>query len=425
MPQNWWELFPEVVPSPAARPRPLPGQDGAMPGPAMGLRAAAPYDAFGPDRGPPGAFDPPYFSGGGPFDGSPGQVMQPGFGQQPFAGDNGAPAMDRSAAIQHAAAALQRGADPEAGRARLNQMGHAEPDPPSPFSDLIPDGGQVFGMTGASGMPMPAERPSSQEGGLDESSYPAANPQQYRGNLQRRSDPMMAPQKADGPRKYLQRTGGAQPTGFGSNIGRVIPDLVNRQARSTVPSATASLTPWQTRRRNENAALLANPRIRAFLDMISFSEGNTTYDRLFGNDLRTFTDRSTHPGNHGQLFHGIPGGAAGRYQIMARTYRDLNRLLGPYTMSDRDQDLMAVELIREGPALELLLSGHLDQAISRLGQRKAWTSFPVLENGAWRQNPSHQPTRDIGDLRARFQAALNRYSRPGLGLAATAASLGQ
>jgi muramidase (phage lysozyme) len=183
------------------------------------------------------------------------------------------------------------------------------------------------------------------------------------------------------------------------------------------------LTAWQIRRRNENAALLANPRIRAFLDTIAFSEGDTNYDSLFGNHHQTFTDRSTHPGNRGELYNGVPGGAAGRYQIMPRTYRDLNRLLGPYTMSDRDQDLMAVELIREGPALESLLSGHLDEAISRLGRKKAWTSFPVLENGRWQQNPSHQPTRNIEDLRVRFQEALNRYSQPGPGLVGIAANL--
>jgi len=84
---------------------------------------------------------------------------------------------------------------------------------------------------------------------------------------------------------------------------------------------------------------------------------------------------------------------------------------------------MAVELIREGPALESLLSGHLDEAISRLGQRRAWASFPVLANETWQQNPSHQPTRNIEDLRARFQESLNRYSRLGPGLVATAAGL--
>lgn len=137
MAQNWWEMFPEIQPSPAARPRLLPGPGDAMARPAMGR----PIESFGTDQAPPGAFDPSYFSGGGRLDGSQSQVTPSSSGQQPFSGDDGAPAMDRNAAIQHAASAIQRGADPEAVRARLNQMGHTDLDPPSPFSDLIPDDG--------------------------------------------------------------------------------------------------------------------------------------------------------------------------------------------------------------------------------------------------------------------------------------------
>jgi hypothetical protein len=132
-------MFPEIQPSPAARPLPLPDRGGAMPGPASGSRQASPYDGLNPDQVPPGAFDPSYFSKS--FDGSQGQVAPLGSEQQqPFAGDDGAPAVDRNVAIQHAAAAIQRGADPEAVRARLNQMGHSDTgiDPPSPFSDLVP-----------------------------------------------------------------------------------------------------------------------------------------------------------------------------------------------------------------------------------------------------------------------------------------------
>ena len=252
----------------------------------------------------------------------------------------------------------------------------------------------------------------------DAGAIPRLRAVQQQAEPQRQSVPTTAPRNTDGPAKYLQLIGATQPTRPGSEIGGAVPGLVNRPNSSNGASA-AALTPRQIRRRNENAALLANPRIRAFLDMISFSEGNTAYDSLFGNDHRTFTDRSTHPGNHGQLFQGTPGGAAGRYQIMPRTYHNLNRLLGPYTMSDRDQDLMAVELIREGPALEQIMAGNIDEAISRLGRRRAWTSFPVLENGAWQRNPSRQFTRNIEDLRARYQQALNRYSQQGPGLAAT------
>ena len=422
MPQNWWELFPEIQPSPFVRRPRLPGPGGMLPGPAIVRPTAAPYAAIGPAQVPPGAFDPSYFSGGelgddalaGPYSGD---IASSGYGPPPFAGDNFGPALDQGAALQHAAAAIQRGAAPDAVHARLHEMGHGDADSPSPFSDLIPDARQMSGTTKRSGVPMlaKAQLMPRDQNGLEGSVYPAAYVPDRLSDLQRRADPRMAPQKVGDAQKIFQPKAGAPLQDRAGGIGRAIVGIVNQMRRPNNPPAL-NLTPWQRRRRRENEVLAANPIIRSFLDMISFSEGNTNYDTLFGNDHRTFTDRSTHPGNRGQDYHGTPGGAAGRYQIMPRTYRDLNRLLGPYTMSDRDQDLMAIELIREGRALEPLLSGHLDEAVSRLGQLQTWTSFPVLGNGTWQRNPSHQPTRNIEDLRARFHDALNRASRPGPGI---------
>jgi len=388
-----------------------------MPGAVMPPQAGLPNAAIDPLQAPPSVFDPGYFA----VDASPGGAPT----QSQFSGDGGA-FLDRTAAVQHAATAIQRGADPDAVRARLHAMGHTDLEPPSPFSDLIPEAQQGPAQMRNSGFAAPVEPlPITQDqGGFEQTLEPVANPQQYSGDLQRRSDPRMAPQKTDGPAKYFQRTGAAQPTGPGSDFGRAIPGLVNRQAQSNGPSET-TLTPWQIRRRNENAALLANPRIRAFLDMIAFSEGNTTYDRLFGNHQQSFADRSTHPGHQGQMYRGRQGGAAGRYQIMPDTYQYLNTRLGRYSMSDRDQDLMAVEIIREGPALNALMSGNIDEAISRLGRRQFWASFPILVNGAWRPNPSGQPTRNIEDLRASYRDALNRASRVGPGLAGTGNGLGR
>jgi len=254
------------------------------------------------------------------------------------------------------------------------------------------------------------------------------------GRLPPRLDPRLAPQKADFLQKSSPQKGGAgQATLFtyglpsspvdqsaGRNSTRYTPGGPNQgtgrvAARTSLPPpAPSGLTPWQLRRRQQNEMLLSNPRIRAFLDMISHSEGDTNYRSLFGNHHQTFTDQSTHPGNHGQNYRGRPGGAAGRYQIMPVTYRNLNKLLGPYSMSDHDQDLMAVELIREGNALLPLVSGpqpDLATAVSRLGQRRTWTSFPVLGNGSWQSNPSGQPTRNFEDLQRSFSGALDQARR--------------
>jgi hypothetical protein len=164
MPQNWWEMFPEIQPSPAARPRSLPGPGNFMSGPAMDPRPASLYDPYGPDQAPPSAFDPAYFSGGElGADNIPGRqsdrVTPPFHGQPPLAGGDVEPAIDRDAAIRHAAVAIQRGADPQAVRSRLNQMGldDAPLDRPSPFSDLVPGGRQAQAWHGAGHLSAPQD----------------------------------------------------------------------------------------------------------------------------------------------------------------------------------------------------------------------------------------------------------------------------
>jgi hypothetical protein len=235
MPQNWWEMYPEIQPSPAARPRPLPGPGGPLPGPAMGPRLGSPYESLGGDQAPPSAFDPSYSSGDGPFDGSQGQVTLPGFGQ-PLASD-GAPAMDRNAAIQHAAAAIQRGADPEAVHARLIQMGHGNQEPPSPFSDLIPKGGQTPGIAGHSGLPAPAEAQASapDQYGPDQSTGAAPSPEVFRGSLWGRSDPARAPSKLGGRVNYSQSGPLGQVFDRVNEIGRAFFTLSGGNIRGGEP----------------------------------------------------------------------------------------------------------------------------------------------------------------------------------------------
>jgi hypothetical protein len=185
MPQNWWEMFPEVQPSPAARPRSLAGPGSVMPDQAM----RSPYGGPGQDHAPPGAFDSSYFSGDARLESSRGLPPPPGQGQPSFAGKDGAPEMDRDAAIQLAALAIQRGADPSAVRARLGRMGFgdADLDPPEPFADLAPDARQMRAMMGGTGVAPqstiqgPQSRPAQQSmlegydsnGATDDAATPA------------------------------------------------------------------------------------------------------------------------------------------------------------------------------------------------------------------------------------------------------------
>lgn len=250
MPKNWWEMYPEVVPSPFARPRPLPGPGGAMPGPAMGGRPYIPSGTPGPAEGASGVFDPSSFSGTPVAD-----DQSPGAGadQAPIPIGGGGSAVNRDIAIQQAGAAIQRGADPDAVRARLHAMGHSDVDPPSAFSDLIPDDAKAPGMTGASATAMPAERQTSQDqSDFDKSLYPLANPQQYRGSLERRSDAAMAPQMAGDASRHSQSKMGSQVTNQGSELGSAIPRLISRSANPTANAAGLNGYGYVPQRGDEN-----------------------------------------------------------------------------------------------------------------------------------------------------------------------------
>jgi hypothetical protein len=129
--------------------------------------------------------------------------------QSPIPGDEGAPPMDRGAVIQQAAAAIQRGADPDAVHARLLQMGHGDREPPSPFSDLMP--GRRPGTIGDSAPPpVPAQPAFDDQGGFAPRAAATGYAQDRPGNLPRRLDPSLAPQKAGPLQKSAQPKGGAR-----------------------------------------------------------------------------------------------------------------------------------------------------------------------------------------------------------------------
>jgi hypothetical protein len=206
MPQNWWELFPEIQPSPAARPRMLPGSGGATSAAGMMPQARLQNSAIDPLQGSPSAFGSDYFAGDA--------ELPPVKVQSPFPGGDGAPTMDRGAVIQQAAAAIQRGADPDAVHARLIQMGQGDEEPPSPFADLMP--GRRAGAIGDSTPPPISARPAFDD--QDVFSLRASGPgyaQGGLGNARQRLDPSLAPQKVGSFQKSGQQksdAGGSRST---------------------------------------------------------------------------------------------------------------------------------------------------------------------------------------------------------------------
>lgn len=139
-------------------------------------------------------------------------------------------------------------------------------------------------------------------------------------------------------------------------------------------------------RRERIEQALQNPNVRMMLDLIADAEGvQHGYATGFGNtvlesledhprQLKTFkqTDGKTNKTS-----------AAGRYQFLSKTWDDVAEKLGLTDFSELSQDLAAVELIRRRGALDDVLEGNLETAISKLG--KEWASLPA--------SPYAQPTR--------------------------------
>ena len=131
---------------------------------------------------------------------------------------------------------------------------------------------------------------------------------------------------------------------------------------------------------------------KAFLDLISYSEGtkgkgDDGYNVDFGGDL--FHSYMDHP----RIRVYIPRlnlytTAAGRYQILEKTYDVYKQKLGLADFSPASQDAVALQLIKERGALPLIDSGMLDAAIIKCAN--IWASFPTADYPGQRANKFSQ-----------------------------------
>jgi lysozyme len=139
----------------------------------------------------------------------------------------------------------------------------------------------------------------------------------------------------------------------------------------------------------------AAANVAAFLSLIAYSEGTAGpdgYRTLFGGGK--FDSYADHPRIY-VPFGTSSSSAAGRYQILARTWDTLARRLGLSDFSPDNQDAAAIELIRERGALNDVRAGRIAAAVDKV--RKVWASLP----GAGYS----QPERSINQLLTAYQRA--------------------
>ena len=116
----------------------------------------------------------------------------------------------------------------------------------------------------------------------------------------------------------------------------------------------------------------------AFLTMIAVSEGTEQlgdhgYNVLCGGGL--FHGYVDHPRKLIKLPKlGIESSAAGRYQIKDGIYDFYKQVLGVPDFSPASQDKIALHLIKECHALEVIDAGHINHALMLCKSR--WASLP-------------------------------------------------
>ena len=124
-----------------------------------------------------------------------------------------------------------------------------------------------------------------------------------------------------------------------------------------------------------------NTQLRAFLDMLAYSEGtdngrqptnNHGYDVIVGGKL--FYDYSKHPGVYVKLNPRLTSSAAGRYQILEKFAKHYMKQLKLPDFGPDSQDKIAIQLIKECKALDDIYAGRIHSAVYKC--RSRWASLP-------------------------------------------------
>jgi len=146
-----------------------------------------------------------------------------------------------------------------------------------------------------------------------------------------------------------------------------------------------------------------NPNETGFLAMLRFSEGTARapnpYAVTFG-DAFTISDFSDHPhalGWAGYPWRGIRETAAGAYQINYPCWLGCKKVYGALNFSPAEQDRLALCLVNERHALQLVNSGDIETAIALCSAE--WASLPGSQSG--------QPQQRLTDLLSAYSQGRN------------------
>ncbi len=122
---------------------------------------------------------------------------------------------------------------------------------------------------------------------------------------------------------------------------------------------------------------IGRDRVKAFLDMIAGAEGTAASDgyhtQYTGSKFTSFSDHPREIKCGRRYGKKLCSDAAGRYQFLSTTWDRFAKKFGVKDFSPQNQDLMAIELIREKGALGDIEAGQLEPAVRKLAY--IWPSF--------------------------------------------------
>lgn len=182
-------------------------------------------------------------------------------------------------------------------------------------------------------------------------------------------------------------------------IAALVYSAAARSASSSAGGGLLSLLALGGPTREEITLQTYDKNVQAFLSVIRHAEGTAGpdgYRMLFGG--RLFDTYADHP----RITITLPAGdgmisstAAGAYQILERTWDDVQSHLELPDFGPASQDAAAVYLIDRRGALELVKAGDFAAAIQKVA--KEWASLPG--------SPYGQPTRSLAELAAVYTNA--------------------
>jgi muramidase (phage lysozyme) len=146
-------------------------------------------------------------------------------------------------------------------------------------------------------------------------------------------------------------------------------------------------------------------RLKAFGDGISYSEGTKGYNTYFGGG--SFDNSKPHPGKPLRSSSGgQSSSAAGRYQFMDFTWKDIWKGQNP-PMTEENQEKAFVILLKRRGAYDDVLSGNFEQAYKKVSNE--WAS---VKGNSYTFNGKAQGKHEPSALASYTQKKYKEYSSP-------------